>query len=163
MVAGSTEPQVIETTKVTVEPAPSRTKLVTIPVDKTVIPMGVHGGVANHFGLEEGTYEPHATTLDYLVGATVACLTGTFGGRLAQLGQSTADGALKVAGEGDIVREGSAIRVAAVRVRYELTLSEGVAEKDVRRAHETHHRFCPVSRSIGDCVDISTELTIAPQ
>jgi len=30
---------------------------------------GVHGEVAAHYGRLEGQYEPHATTLDYVVAA----------------------------------------------------------------------------------------------
>ena len=30
---------------------------------------GVHGEVAAHYGLREGQYQPHATTLDYIVAA----------------------------------------------------------------------------------------------
>lgn len=161
MIAENVEqPPVMETITLTVQPAPSRTKMLTVPVDGIVVPMGVHGAIARHFGLEDGTYEAHASTLDYLIGATVACLTGTFGGRLAPLGQSTLDGALLVKGEGDIVREGGAIRVSAIRVHYELTLAEGVLEADVRRAHANHHRFCPMTLSVGRCIDITTDLTI---
>lgn len=160
MVTKNTEQSIMETTKVAVQPALSRTKLVTVPVDKEAVPMGVQGAVARHYGLEDGTYEAHATTLDYLIGATTACLTGTFGGRLAPLGQSTLDGMLKVEGEGDLVREGGTLKVAAVRVHYELTLAEGVSEDEVRRAHANHHRFCPMALTVGNCVDITTDLTI---
>jgi hypothetical protein len=30
---------------------------------------GVHSEVASHYGLREGQYQPHATTLDYVVAA----------------------------------------------------------------------------------------------
>ncbi len=36
--------------------------------DKPVI-FGTHGAVAQHYGATPGTFEPHATTLDYVVAA----------------------------------------------------------------------------------------------
>lgn len=151
---------IVDRSLVTAVVGESRTKLVTLPVDSTPVPMGMHGAVAAHYRVAEGTYEPHATSLDYLVGAAVACLTGTLGGRLSAIGQSIDRGELTASGEGDIVAEGKVLRVAAIHVHYRLRLTDGVEEAAVRRAHEGHHRFCPVARSIGDCIDITTELTI---
>ncbi len=34
------------------------------------VSLGVHGAVAEHYGRAPGTYEPHATTIDYVVAAT---------------------------------------------------------------------------------------------
>jgi len=31
---------------------------------------GVHGAIAEHYGRAPGTYDPHATTIDYVVAAT---------------------------------------------------------------------------------------------
>nr|WP_239096762.1 OsmC family protein [Streptomyces sp. SID11385] len=101
-----------------------------------------------------------ATTLDYLVGATVACLTGTLGGRLGALGQSTAHGELTAEGTGSLVTDHGVIRLRAVHVVYTLTLDDGVDEAKVRRAHETHTRYCPVARSIGGSVEITSEITL---
>ena len=41
-----------------------------VPVEKAPVVFGTHGAVAKHYGAKEGQYEPHATTLDYLVAAT---------------------------------------------------------------------------------------------
>jgi hypothetical protein len=41
-----------------------------IPGEKEPVVFGVHGAVAAHYGRTPGTYEPHATTLDYVVAAT---------------------------------------------------------------------------------------------
>lgn len=90
-----------------------------------------------------------ATTLDYLVGAAVACLTGSLGGRLGALGQSTANGELTARGTGSLVVDEGVIRVRAIHVDYTLALDEGVDESKVQRAHDAHARYCPVARSIG--------------
>lgn len=41
----------------------------TLPAEPEPVAFGVHGAVAEHYKAVEGTYEPHATTLDYVVAA----------------------------------------------------------------------------------------------
>lgn len=40
-----------------------------LPAEKEPALFGVHGAVAAHYGRAPGSYEPHATTIDYLVAA----------------------------------------------------------------------------------------------
>ncbi len=40
-----------------------------LPAESAPVLFGTHGAVAAHYGKAEGTYEPHATTIDYLVAA----------------------------------------------------------------------------------------------
>lgn len=40
-----------------------------VPAEDAPVVFGVHGEVAAHYGLQEGQYQPHATTLDYIVAA----------------------------------------------------------------------------------------------
>lgn len=40
-----------------------------IPAEEKPIVFGTHGAVAQHYGASPGTFEPHATTLDYVVAA----------------------------------------------------------------------------------------------
>lgn len=151
---------IVETSRVRVELAPGRTKQVTVPVDGGPVPMGLHGGVAEHYKAPPDEYVPHATTLDYIVGAAAGCLTGTFGAMLAALGQPNVDGGLVTLAEGDIVNDGGVLRIHAIRVTYRVRLAPGVSASKIQQAHDRHHRFCPVARSIGGCIDISTELEL---
>lgn len=41
-----------------------------LPVDKQPVLFGLHSEVAEHYGVDTTTQEPHATTLDYVVAAT---------------------------------------------------------------------------------------------
>ena len=41
-----------------------------LPVDKQPILFGLHSEVAEYYRVDPSTYEPHATTLDYVVAAT---------------------------------------------------------------------------------------------
>ena len=55
---------------VTREQGPLR-RAVLPALDQPVL-FGVHGAVAEHYGVAPGDQEPHTTTLDYLVAAATA-------------------------------------------------------------------------------------------
>lgn len=145
---------------VSVALGPARAKQVHLPFVSDPVVMGVHGGVAAHYRLDDGSYVEHATTLDYLVGAAVACLTGTLGGMLSPLGQRLDDGELRADGKGMIVKERGVLRIRSVDVTYHLQATEGVDLEKVRRAHGRHTDYCPVARSIGTSIDITTHLIV---
>lgn len=41
----------------------------TLPAEAEPVRFGVHGAIAEHYGADLTTMEPHATTLDYVVAA----------------------------------------------------------------------------------------------
>ena len=41
-----------------------------LPVEEQPVLFSTHGEVAAHYKAQPGTFEPHATTIDYLVAAT---------------------------------------------------------------------------------------------
>ncbi len=41
-----------------------------LPGERAPVAFGVHGAIAQHYGRAPGSYEPHATTIDYVVAAT---------------------------------------------------------------------------------------------
>jgi hypothetical protein len=44
-------------------------RLAHLPAEEEPVVFGVHSEVAEHYGVQPGTLEPHATTLDYVVAA----------------------------------------------------------------------------------------------
>lgn len=42
----------------------------TLPAESEPVIFGVHGAIAEHYGVDMATIEPHATTIDYVVAAT---------------------------------------------------------------------------------------------
>lgn len=44
-------------------------RLAYLPAEEEPVAFGVHSEVAEHYGVQPGTLEPHATTLDYVVAA----------------------------------------------------------------------------------------------
>lgn len=55
--------------KVSVERVQGPLRYARLPVEDQPVAFGAHSEVAEHYGLREGEYEPHATTLDYVVAA----------------------------------------------------------------------------------------------
>src|SRR2546422_10958258 len=93
---------VVYQSHVRVEPAPAKLKVVYLPQESEPVSMGVHGPIAEHYHLSEGTFRPRASTLDYVVGATAACLTGTLNGALQAREIATDGGRLTVEAVGEI-------------------------------------------------------------
>ncbi len=54
---------------VRIERAANRVRLAYLPAEKEPVKFGVHGTVAEHYGVSPDAVEPHATTLDYVVAA----------------------------------------------------------------------------------------------
>ena len=53
--------------KVRVERVKGSLRRAFLPETPEPVLFGTHGAVAAHYGAQPGQYEPHATTLDYLV------------------------------------------------------------------------------------------------
>lgn len=55
--------------KVRVEPVEGKLRRAFVPAEDAPVLFGVHGEVAEHYGVAPDAEEPHATTLDYVVAA----------------------------------------------------------------------------------------------
>ncbi|HEX2030895.1 MAG TPA: hypothetical protein VHL78_05775 [Actinomycetota bacterium] len=58
----------VYTSRVRIERLGGGTRRADIPVDGPVL-FGTHDEIAEHYGREPGSFEPHAATLDYMVAA----------------------------------------------------------------------------------------------
>ena len=76
-ISSRTASAVVYRSEVRAVPSTGGIKFVSLPAESEPVAMGMHGGVAAHYKLAEGTFTPRAATLDYLVGGTAACLLGT--------------------------------------------------------------------------------------
>jgi hypothetical protein len=61
--------EVVYRSEVEVERVAGALRYAQVPAEPNRVAFGVHGAVAAHYGAAEGGYEPHATTLDYVVAA----------------------------------------------------------------------------------------------
>ena len=55
--------------RIKVEPVEGKTRRAYLPAEGEPVLFGVHGEVAEHYGVSPDVEEPHATTLDYVVAA----------------------------------------------------------------------------------------------
>lgn len=62
-------PEVAYRSEVRIERVKGPLRRAFLPGEVAPVPFGVHGAVAEHYGRAPGTFEPHATTLDYVVAA----------------------------------------------------------------------------------------------
>lgn len=62
--------EVVYRSKVRIQRENGPIRLAYIPGEKEPIRFGLHGAIAEHYGVPPGKYEEHATTLDYIVAAT---------------------------------------------------------------------------------------------
>lgn len=144
-----------------VRPGSGRAKLVTMPIAGEVS-MGLRDEIAEHYKVSGTDLIPHATTLDYFIGASAACLTGTLVGMLTALGQQTTERHFQAYAEGVIVSEAGRLRIQSIHVAYRLKRDPSVEEAQILRAHDRHHKYCPIAASIGSAIEITSELSLAP-
>jgi hypothetical protein len=61
---------IVYTSRVRIERARGPLRRAFLPAEPAPILFGVHGAVAEHYGVSMAEHESHATTLDYIVAAT---------------------------------------------------------------------------------------------
>jgi uncharacterized OsmC-like protein len=80
---------------------------------------------------------------------------------------SAGDGRLRSHGVGEIEVDDKVLVIKRIHVRYELRVAFDADRAAINRAHDAQRSPCPVARSIGSCIDITTELDLiedgAPQ
>jgi uncharacterized OsmC-like protein len=80
------------------------------------------------------------------------------GGALEARGIEAGDGRLESYAEGDVAVEDKVLVIRRIRVRYRLGGCPPEKREAAERAHSLHASRCPVAKSIGGCIEISTDL-----
>ena len=62
--------------------------------------------------------------------------------------------------EGEIEKADGVLFIKSIHVRYRLLLSDLGETETAERAHEVHHPWCPVYKTIIGCVGVTTELEV---
>jgi hypothetical protein len=60
---------VVYTSKVRIERKKGPLRYAYLPAETEPIKFGVHGAIAEHYGVSPEISEPHATTIDYVIAA----------------------------------------------------------------------------------------------
>ena len=64
-------PEVVYVSNVRIERIGGASRLAYLPAEVNPVHFGVHGAIAEHYGVAaEKVAEPHATTIDYVIAAT---------------------------------------------------------------------------------------------
>jgi uncharacterized OsmC-like protein len=135
--------------------------MVSLPAETQPVPMGMHGGVAAHYKLAEGTFTPRAATLDYLVGGTAACLLGTLA-RALRVREIDSDAEhLHMDATGDHESEDGVLVLKRIHVVAHLRAPSSQRET-AERAFQVFASKCPVHQSICKAIEITTELDFQP-
>ncbi|UCH61549.1 MAG: OsmC family protein [Anaerolineales bacterium] len=84
-------------------------------------------------------------------------MTGTFGGALEARGVPAGEGYLTSQARGEIFKDDKVLLVRRIHVTYRLKISP--AQREIaERVLGFHADYCPVARTIRNCVEISTAL-----
>jgi len=150
---------VIYRSHVRIERISGQLRRVSLPAEDEPELLGTHARLASHYGVEPEVKEAHASPLDHFVAAVGADLVGSFGNALTARDIPVAGGLLTADVVGDIASVEKIPRVQSIQVIYHLQLEVDQRER-AERVHEFHIRYCPLACTLGDRVEISTELRI---
>lgn len=158
--AGPAPPDVLMRSVARIELRDGPDKVVWLPTEAQPVVMGMHDELAVHYAAPPGAFVPRASTLDYVIGAVAACLTGTFRRALVARGVKVTSSDLRAEAVGEIVVDNGVPMIRAIEVRYRLAGTGPDEYAQVQRAHLVHHRACAVSRSVDAAINISTQLEL---
>src|ERR1700730_11331132 len=150
-------PVPVYSARVRVEARPGGIKLVHLPIETEPVPMGMHGPIAKHYKIPEGSYTPRASTLDYVIGATAGCLMGTLKRALEVRKIATEGDRLQGEAIGEIEADDGVLVIRRIRMLVRLRADESQREA-AERTIEVYASRCPVYRSLYKAIDITTEL-----
>jgi organic hydroperoxide reductase OsmC/OhrA len=160
-VSSKSNTAVVYRSEVRAVPSSGGIKLVSLPAETQPVPMGMHGGVAAHYKLPEGSFTPRAATLDYLVGGTTACLLGTLARALrAREINSDADH-LTLNAIGEHESEDGVLVLKRIQVTAHLRAQASQREA-AERVFQVFASKCPMHQSIRKAIAITTELDFQP-
>jgi uncharacterized OsmC-like protein len=156
-VSSPTNSPIVYRSEVRAVPSTGGIKLVSLPAETAPVPMGMHGAIAAHYKLPEGSFTPRAATLDYLVGGTAGCLAGTLARalRVREINSDAEHLTLTATGEHEC-EDGV---VVLKRIHVIAHLRAPASQRDtVERVFQVFASKCPVHQSICKAIDITTEL-----
>jgi uncharacterized OsmC-like protein len=152
---------VVYTSRVRVERVRGPLRRAWLPAREEPVEFGVHDEVADHYGVPRGSDAERPTTLDFVVAAAAGWLTGTFGGALEARQIPAGAGRLTSEARGEVENEDGVLVIKRIHVKYRLRLDPEADRDKAQRAFERHMPFCPVYRSIGSAIEITTSLQLA--
>ncbi len=62
--------EIVYTAKIHIERREGPLRYANLPAEPQPVAFGVHGAIAEHYGVKPDVSDPHATTIDYVIAAT---------------------------------------------------------------------------------------------
>ena len=62
--------ETVYTAKIQIERRKGPLRYAKLPAEPQPVAFGVHGAIAEHYGVKPDVSDPHATTIDYVIAAT---------------------------------------------------------------------------------------------
>jgi uncharacterized OsmC-like protein len=124
------------------------------------IRFGVHGAIKHFYGVEPDEEIP--ATLDHIIAAVGGWLLGTLAGALAVRQIPVEPNKIRAQVEGDVEAVDRVLRIARIRVRYQIRIPSGMREA-AERALATHQAKCPAAMSVRDCIAIEITADISDE
>lgn len=90
-------------------------------------------------------------------------MTGTFGGALEARGIPAGKDLLSSETVGEVERDNNVLVIKRIHIKYNLNIDADLADEKadaIERVMKIHAAACPVHKSIGSAIDITTELNI---
>jgi len=134
-------------------------KAVQLPAQSGETIMGGHSEVAEHYGVVDR--EPRPATLDYLVGATAACLAGTFATALRARGIELGLDDYEVDAAGELFNRSGVLVVDRIVVTHKVRLEDAKQRETAERVLGFYDQGCAVSQSLRGAIEIESRLEFA--
>lgn len=122
-----------------------------------VMNCGVHGPIKRMYKLDELPDQP--LPIDYVVGATGACMLGTLNGGLQARGLDLPPEAITAEVEGIHEMRDGGVVLSRIFVHYRLKIPAGTREQ-VDRLLSRHQEKCPTAQSLKGAVEVSWDAEI---
>jgi uncharacterized OsmC-like protein len=149
----------VATSRIVLERVSGSVRRAILPAGGASITYGVHGGIAAFYGVDTTETGEHPSPLDHIVAAIGAALLGGFGRQLSLRG-IPADERLTCVASGDIEADDDVLFIERVTVAYTLSVNTDVDRDAIDAALRDHVPLCPVTRTLGACIDLITELEL---
>ncbi|MDH4346946.1 MAG: OsmC family protein [Thermoleophilia bacterium] len=87
-------------------------------------------------------------------------MTGTFGGALEARHVDASGGKLTSEATGEVESDDGVLVIRRIHVAYTLRVAADIDRAAVERAFDRHMPYCPVYRSIGAAIEITTAVEL---
>jgi uncharacterized OsmC-like protein len=152
--------EVVYTSKSRIERTQGPVRIAHLPGESQPVIFSVHGAIAQHYKIDPAMLkELHASTLDYVIGATAGWMMGTFGGALDARQIDASNGRLTADVIGEVEKEEGVLVIRRIHVAMRLVALEE-ARETVDRVHGIYAMRCPLYRTLHKAIQLTSSFEL---